>query len=271
MLLSLAAIALACIVIERLWPANALPVTRGWWFRIALVNAVQLGMVLLASRAWDIWFARASLVHLREQLGDISSGLIAYFVSTFIYYWWHRFRHESAFFWRVCHQLHHSPRRIELLTSFYKHPVEILLNSLLSSAIVFLLLGCSATAASIYTFCTAVAEYFYHWNIRTPHWLGFIVQRPESHRVHHQLRHHTNNFADLPIWDLLFGTLRNPTRRIGRCGFDADREQRFAAMLTFRDVHAPAADQRTATPGRLPTCFGCRKRWVCARIVKAAK
>lgn len=33
---------------------------------------------------------------------------------------------------------------------------------------------------------TGIAELIYHWNINTPYWLGFIFQRPESHRIHHQ-------------------------------------------------------------------------------------
>lgn len=191
---------------ERLWPAGPMPKVRAWWGRVILVNLVQLGIILLAGISWDSWLARHSLFRLSERVGDVPAAVIAYFVSTFIYYWWHRFRHESQLFWRLCHQLHHSPRRIELVTSFYKHPVEILLNSILSALIVYTLLGCSVTAAAGYTFLTAVAEFFYHWNVRTPRWIGFLVQRPESHRVHHRYRHHTQNFADLPIWDMLFGT-----------------------------------------------------------------
>lgn len=210
-----------------------------------------------------------SLLHLSRHLGDLPAAGIAYFVSTFVYYWWHRVRHESPLFWRLCHQLHHSPRRLEILTSFYKHPVEILLNSLLSSAIVYLLLGCSISAAAYYTLLTAIAELFYHWNIRTPRWLGYFFQRPESHRIHHQFRHHTNNFADLPLWDLIFGTFYNPRGVAHRCGFDGWREDRFGDMLAFRDVHAP--DARTREPFRLlPTCFGCGKRWACAAAQQEA-
>src|SRR5436190_9754732 len=183
-ILILAGVALGFFVLERFWPASELPKVRCWWGRVALVNLTQAGVVVLAGMTWDRWLNQFSLIRLRDHLPAWTSALIAYFVSTFIYYWWHRFRHESEFFWRVCHQLHHSPRRIELLTSFYKHPVEILLNSILSSAIVYTLLGCSVEAAAHYTLLIAVAEYFYHWNVRTPHWLGFVVQRPESHRVH---------------------------------------------------------------------------------------
>ena len=198
-----------------------------------------------------------------------SSALVAYFLSTFVYYWWHRLRHDSPFFWRLCHQLHHSPRRLEIVASFYKHPVEIALNSLLSSTLVFALLGCSPQAGAFYTLLTALAEFFYHWNIRTPRWLGFIVQRPESHRVHHQYRHHTNNFADLPIWDWLFGTFKNPRGFAGRCGFDAWREERLEDMLAFRDVNAAGAD-KLAPLHLLPTCIGCSKRWACTSAREAA-
>ena len=137
--------------------------------------------------------------------------------------------------------------------------MEILLNSLISSALVYTLLGCSLTAAAIYTGLTAVAEYFYHWNVRTPRWLGYWIQRPESHRVHHKYRHHTQNYSDLPIWDRLFGTFHNPEKSPARCGFDPAREQRVVEMLAFRDVH-----RKTPSPLLSPTCIGCSKRWACA-------
>ena len=259
-------VAVGFVLVERLWPAGPLPPVRGWWARVVMVNLVQLGIVLLSGISWDGWLARHSLFRLRDHLGDFPSALITYLVSTFVYYWWHRLRHESHLFWRLCHQLHHSPRRIEVMTSFYKHPVEILFNSVLSSAIVYSMLGCSVGAAAGYTFLAAVAEFFYHWNVRTPHWLGFLVQRPESHRVHHQFGHHTQNFADLPIWDMLFGTFWNPRRRVARCGFHPRREDRLEDLLAFRDVNARAA----APPLQfLPTCIGCRKRWACRGPVLA--
>jgi sterol desaturase/sphingolipid hydroxylase (fatty acid hydroxylase superfamily) len=261
-LLLIFGIAAGCILAERLWPAMKLPRVNAWWGRVILINSIQLGIVVLAGQTWNRWPGRFTLVHLSNHLNDLMAGAIAYFVSTFVYYWWHRFRHESQLFWRVCHQLHHSARRIEIVTSFYKHPVEIFLNSVISAVIVYPLLGCNVTAAGYYTVLTAVAEYFYHWNVRTPRWLGYFVQRPESHRVHHQYRHHTNNFADLPIWDWIFNTFKNPHRQVNRCGFDVRRENRFEDMLAFRDVHADGALERNPLHF-LPTCIGCRKRWAC--------
>src|SRR5262249_39822873 len=153
-------------------------------------------------------------------------------------YWWHRWRHEVDFLWRWLHQVHHSPQRIEIITSFYKHPLEILVNSVLSSAILYLGLGLGPEAATLAITLTGVAELIYHWTVPTPYWLGFIVQRPESHRVHHQEGVHHYNFADLPLWDWMFGTLRNPRRWDGRCGFGPDGEHRLLTMLRGRH-HTP--------------------------------
>ncbi|MDP1579684.1 MAG: sterol desaturase family protein [Candidatus Didemnitutus sp.] len=266
MLPLLIVIALALFVAERLWPAREQPRVTNWWARVIFVNTIQLGIIILAGYSWDRWLQESSLLSLRDHLPVLAQGVVAYVFSTFVYYWWHRWRHESAWFWRICHQLHHSPRRIELVTSFYKHPVEITINSMLSAGIVYLLLGCSVEAGAIYTFLTAGAEYFYHLNLRTPHWVGYFIQRPESHRIHHQYQHHTQNFADLPVWDALFGTFRNPRPRTepSHCGYDEWREDRFDDMLAFRDVNATDAETRTPLH-LLPTCIGCSKRWVCTQ------
>jgi len=258
MIALLIGVAALAYLIERIWPAGELPQVKGWWVRIALINLCQIGVIVLAGLTWDRWLGRASIFSISESLPPLAAAGVAYLVSCVVFYGWHRFRHESDFFWRLCHQLHHSPQRLEVLTSFYKHPVEIALNSLLTGLIVYGLLGCDIAAASIYLFFIAVAEYFYHWNVKTPRWIGWFVQRPESHRVHHEADQHTMNYADLPLIDWVFGTFKNPKKRVERCGFTPEREARFAEMLAFKDVHQPAP-----STGPLPTCIGCRKRWSC--------
>ena len=42
MILLLAGIAALFLLIEKVWPANKLPVSKGWWTRIALINAAQV-------------------------------------------------------------------------------------------------------------------------------------------------------------------------------------------------------------------------------------
>lgn len=226
----------ACFVAERLWPGWQLPRVRGWWTRVLAVNAVQFGVVLLAGATWERWLGSASLFDL-SSLGAVGGGLAAYFVATFVFYWWHRARHEVDWLWLGFHQIHHSPQRLEVITSFYKHPGEMIANSLIGSVLVYALLGLEPAAGAVYTLATALGEFFYHTNMRTPRWVGWFFQRPEMHRIHHEYGRHRNNYGDIVWWDWLFGTYENPPVWNGRCGFDDAREQRLADMLRYRDVH----------------------------------
>lgn len=223
------------IIIERRFAGRSWPLVRGWWVRAILLNGFQVGAVWLAGVAWNGWMLRHQLWS-ADKLGTWGGALLGYFVITFLYYWWHRWRHQSSFLWRWVHQVHHSAQRIEIITSFYKHPIEILLNSVLSSGILYLGVGLAPTAASMAVLLTGIAELFYHWNVRTPHWLGYIIQRPESHCIHHQEGLHSYNYADLPLWDMLFGTFRNPTDWQARCGFGS-LEHRLPEMLVGVDVN----------------------------------
>jgi sterol desaturase/sphingolipid hydroxylase (fatty acid hydroxylase superfamily) len=226
-----------CFIVERLFPGWPLPKVRTWPLRVILVNAIQLGVVLLAGVTWERWFASASLFHLSAHWSPAAGGLFAYFIATFIFYWWHRWRHEVDALWLGFHQIHHSPQRLEVATSFYKHPGEMVVNSLIGSLLVYAILGLSPEAAAIYTLCTALGEFFYHTSVKTPRWIGYIFQRPEMHRIHHQYGRHKNNYGDIVWWDILFGTYENPAEWTATCGFDDDKEQQLGAMLRYRDVN----------------------------------
>jgi sterol desaturase/sphingolipid hydroxylase (fatty acid hydroxylase superfamily) len=226
--------------VELARPGRKWPRVAGWWARAALLNGVQVGMVFLAGSVWNGWMERNRLWS-ADRLGVVGGALVGYLVITFVYYWWHRWRHSSPLLWRWVHQIHHSPQRIEIITSFYKHPVELVVNSLLSSAILYLLVGVGREAASLAVLLTGLAELFYHWNVSTPYWIGFVFQRPESHCIHHEEGLHSYNYADLPLWDMLFGTFRNPRKWDARCGFGPDGERQFGEMLRGVDIHRSAA------------------------------
>ena len=226
-----------CFLLERLIPGWRLPSVKTWPVRVLLINGVQLGVVLLAGVTWERWLSAWSLFALSERLGALGGGLVAYVIATFVFYWWHRWRHEVDALWLGFHQIHHSPRRIEVITSFYKHPGEMVVNSIMGSLLVYTLLGLSPQAGAVYTACTALGEFFYHTNVTTPRWVGFVFQRPEMHRIHHQYGRHKNNYGDIVWWDMLFGTYENPARFTATCGFDPDREERLPEMLRYRDVH----------------------------------
>lgn len=227
---------LAFLLIERLIPGRSLPQSKGWYWRLLVINLAQLAVTLSTMRFWVHIFGAASIFTLSVWLNAVAQGFIGWLVGTFAFYWWHRVRHLDGF-WRIFHQLHHSPSRIEALTSFYKHPVEILADAILSAAILYSLLGCSLHGAYWYTLFAAVGEYFYHSNIKTPSWTRYLIQTPELHSIHHQFDVHSYNFSDIPIWDRLFGTYRDATTFTDRCGFPAGCENRFGAMLIFKDVY----------------------------------
>ncbi len=227
-----------------------------------MLNLCQIAVVIIAGFTWNRWLQGTSL--LQAHSWSVWTGsLSTYIFSTFVFYWWHRIRHESPFWWRVAHQIHHSASRLEILTSFYKHPFEIVVNSILSAIVVYPIMGCSTIQGGYYTLLIAIGEMFYHWNIRTPRWVGHFFQRPESHRIHHQRNRHSKNYSDLPVWDKIFGTFSNPKHGTGVvCGFSKAAEMQLPSMLFLKEVDT----QRASEPLDFrPCCLGCGKSHRCER------
>jgi len=93
---------------------------------------------------------------------------------------------------------------------------------------------------------------FQHMGMKTPRWLGYIIQRPESHSVHHGKGIHRYNYSDLPLWDMVFGTFRNPREFQPEHGFYPGASGRLTEMLTFQDVTSPKQEitnDQAITPG----------------------
>jgi sterol desaturase/sphingolipid hydroxylase (fatty acid hydroxylase superfamily) len=121
---------------------------------------------------------------------------------------------------------------------------------MLTSAVMWLLLGLPWLAVAVFSAVESFYDYFTHANLRTPHWIGYFLQRPEMHRVHHQHGVHASNYS-LPLWDMLFGTHVNPKPGTAiRCGFDERLEARVMEMLAGRDVHSVRERVAEAADGR---------------------
>ncbi len=118
MLIPIIFLGVLLIILERIFPDQKLPKVKGWWIRVVIVNLFQLGIIFLGKMTWDIWFLDWQVLQF-DPLPSFLGGFLGYIVITFVFYWWHRIRHESNLLWRLFHQLHHSPRRIETITSFY--------------------------------------------------------------------------------------------------------------------------------------------------------
>lgn len=224
------------LIIERLKPGRKLPKIKNWYYQAILINLVQLLITLATARLWIEIFGEISLFKISNWQSQILQGLFAWFIGTFFFYWWHRVRHLKGF-WLIFHQIHHSPSRIEAMTSFYKHPIEILSDAILSALILYPLLGCSMMGAFWYNCFAGIGEYLYHSNIKTPKWFRYFIQTPELHSIHHQFGVHKYNFGDIPIWDRIFGTYKDTTEFAERCGFPKNAENKLKEMLLFKDVY----------------------------------
>lgn len=235
------------MILERIFPDRELKTVTGWWQSVILINILQLTIILIGMVTWERWFQikNISLINFGQYMGPILGGFVAYIINTWIFYWWHRLRHENYFFWILCHQLHHSPQRIETITSFYKHPLEILINSILITILLYPILGLKIESSAWFSMFSAFGEFFYHMNIKTWKWMGYIFQRPESHRFHHSRNKRITcpNYSDLPIWDILGGTFVNPELANIETGYTHENEARRLEMYLFKDV----LDNKTIT------------------------
>ena len=167
MIYYLIGVALFIFMLEQLVPGWKLPKVSTWVARVIFLNIVQVSIALLAGITWNKWMMGHSLLHTSDALPPLLAGFAAYFVNTFVTYWWHRARHANDTLWRLFHQLHHAPQRIEVFTSFYKHPTEMVFNSLLGSFVAYVVMGISIEAGAYYIMFAALGEMFYHSNLRT--------------------------------------------------------------------------------------------------------
>jgi len=234
----------ALMILERLFPDQELKQVDGWWIWVLLINIFQLFAVVLAAYTWEDWlqntsyFTNSTGFHLRNYVTPCVGGFLAYVLNQWLFYYWHKARHEVYFLWILFHQFHHSPSRIETITSFYKHPLEIIADSQIMAILLYSVLGLSKESSIWLSIFSAFGEYFYHMNISTPKIIGYFLQRPESHRCHHRRnkRIHCPNYSDFPFWDILGGTFENPKNMNEETGFSHKDEIKRIDMLLLKDV-----------------------------------
>ena len=163
-------------------------------------------------------------------------GLLSY---QLFLYGWHFSMHRSNALWKIFHQMHHSSERLDIPSTFYFSPMDMIGFTLLGSVVFALVMGVSPQAITVIILSLNFLSIFQHANIKTPHWLGFFIQRPEQHAIHHERGVHKHNYSDLPVYDLIFGTFSNPKEFKGENGFYNGASNRMKEMLLFKDVSRP--------------------------------
>lgn len=222
---------------EVIAPASRAGCDKRWRIYAGALNTLNLIVVVAAGFLFEAWIGGHSVFKLADRFGVLTNSAITFLIASLAAYWHHRLIHKSDRLWRWVHQLHHSPSRVEALTAFYIHPFDGLLAALLNALVAYVLLGVGPASAALALLYVTLFNLVAHADLRSPWWLGLIIQRPEMHRAHHERGVHANNYG-LPLWDLLFGTWRNPRTGPVECGFTDDKERLVVQMLMLKDVDA---------------------------------
>lgn len=227
----------AMVVLERIFPGRKLPKVRFWLLKGFVFFAISAVLNALLPMGIATVLQGKTLLHL-AWLGTIAGGVLGFIATDIVGYVVHRTLHNVHFLWRWTHQMHHSAERLDMAGAAYFHPFDFVAQIGMST-LAILLLGLTPDAAALAGFIGFFYAMFQHLNIKTPRWLGYVIQRPEAHAVHHGRGIHAYNYGNFPLWDLLFGTFRNPERFDEACGFWDGASSKMGAMLVGRDVAEP--------------------------------
>jgi sterol desaturase/sphingolipid hydroxylase (fatty acid hydroxylase superfamily) len=220
---------------EAILPARRLPFVPYWKIK----GIVFFFIFFYLSTYLPLWYAEWLPT---SQLIDLSSvdPVIAGIAGTLLYelgmYAWHRAMHKNGWLWKIFHQMHHSAERLDTYGAFYFSPFDMIGFTLLGTVCFSFIAGVPPQSITIILLVTNFLSIFQHANIKTPGWVGYIVQRPESHAIHHARGIHAYNYSDLPLFDILFGTFRNPKSYDHEAGFYHGASSRIGEMLLFKDV-----------------------------------
>ncbi|RDY62057.1 sterol desaturase family protein [Flagellimonas nanhaiensis] len=223
---------------EGLFPARKLPKMKFWKIRGMASFAVFFYLSTYFPLIWDTYLADYQIFDLTS-LGAGWGAFVSVMIYEFALYIWHWAMHKNDGLWKVFHQMHHSAERMDTYGAFYFSPMDMIGFTFLGSLCLVVVAGFTAEAATLFILITTFLSIFQHSNIKTPTWIGYIIQRPESHTVHHAKGVHAYNYSDIPLFDIIFGTFKNPSKYEHDTGFYHGASTRVWDMLTFKDVHKP--------------------------------
>ncbi len=223
-------------------PGKQLPKIKGWIVRGLGAFVVYFYAASYLPLLWDEYLIQYQLLDL-SGLGTIGGAAAGIFLYEFGLYIWHYSMHKSNSLWKVFHQMHHSAERLDTYGAYYFSLMDIIGFTLLGSLTFSLIAGFEPAAITVILLVTNFLAIFQHANIKTPAWIGYFIQRPESHNIHHAKGIHRYNYSDLPLFDIIFGTFRNPKTYENETGFYNGASERIIDMILFRDVTKPKKEK----------------------------
>ncbi len=201
-----------------------------WWLALGAFALIWLRVLMLA---WDLPLPSLGITIPVDSV--IAEGFLFYTVYSFGNYWAHRWKHTNYTLWHYTHTFHHMPSHMDTRVAFFRHPSEILFNSVYLIVLGQMIFGISLEAAAIALVIEGCLESFHHANIRLPRWmrpLGYVIQTPEMHLVHHELGRHKSNYTPF-LWDSIFGTVSFPHTDTIMTGFN--NSDKIRPFFLFRN------------------------------------
>ena len=227
------------IVFDPIYRARRYETPRFWRARALVITAIAIALSFAVPMLWSRVLGARGLFDL-SMLGTAGGAIVGVLVYELGHYWYHRAVHRNDMLWKFFHQMHHSPESLDAWGAYFLSPTDVVMFVSLQTLILGPLLGLSTGAVVVAAVFLTFNAVFQHANVRTPRWLGYIIQRPESHGIHHERGVHAYNYSDLPLWDMVFGTFRNPETFEGEVGFWNGASSKIGDMLLGRDVSRAA-------------------------------
>jgi len=225
--LAFLATALTLVALELVpaWQRQAVPRAQRWTanFGLFLIGSVATAVVAPVG-LYAFALHRSPGLLSRPELPLLAQVALTFVLLDFWRYWEHRLFHRIPLLWRM-HLVHHSDTAVDVTTGERHHPLEFLLGTLTTLALI-VVLGPPAVAVAVYLVAATAVTLYSHANLRLPatleRGLGRVVVTPSMHAVHHsaaQPQTDSNYGSVLSIWDHAFRTYvdhaGSPVRRFG--------------------------------------------------------
>ncbi|MCB0277906.1 MAG: sterol desaturase family protein [Calditrichaeota bacterium] len=221
-------------LIDLVYRQKDYPKLKLWRSRGLIFYALYVYVAFNAPLLWDEWLSQYRLVD-ATSLTFGAQFILGFSILQLGIYAWHRTMHSTHFLWRTFHQLHHSAERLDIFGAFYFHPLDMLGFTFVSSLMLVLVVGIGGEAAAYIALLATFYGIFQHANIKTPKWLGYFIQRPENHSLHHARDVHGYNYSDLPIWDIVFGTFKQ-VDEFQEVGIHDGSSDQIGSLLIAKDI-----------------------------------
>ena len=165
------------------------------------------------------------------RMPELIHFVLSFLLIDFIYYINHRVHHKVPFLWRL-HRLHHSDKKVDVLTTWLHHPLEIV-TTFIMVIVLFVVFDLPLVVMIVYGLAMGVHAAFTHLNILLPEsvdkYLRIVMVTPNAHKVHHALnmKDGNSNFGALFLfWDWLLGTYQyRSNKELNRMTYGVSKKQ----------------------------------------------